>query len=147
MKSHLPNCRWLAVESEEAGRDWNRKAQSIDDHLEGLGMDLAEESVYLLYEDSPEAILEGDSLCQVARSVIGPKKTLSGDLKLKDWVQAPVHRSDLSATEWDDLLLECQKEWKILKKEGVKLASGFMIVVKRRLSPALSITSEVLFYE
>ena len=46
-KSLLPNCRFLGLESEALGRDWFEKSVFIDAHLDELGMELAEETVFL----------------------------------------------------------------------------------------------------
>lgn len=119
----------------------------IDSHLDELGMDLAEESVYLLFDRAPGAILAGEGQTMVARSVIGPKKNLSGELKQVDWIQAPVFRKVLISNDWDLMLGECLTEWENLQRKGEKLASDFMIVAKRRLLPELTLTVEVLFHE
>lgn len=147
MKSLLPNCRFLTLSSEEQGRDWASRSREIDDQLDHLGMDLAEESVYLLFDRAPGSVIEGEANCLVARSVIGPKKGLEGPLKLFDWVQAPVHRKVIQASDWDLVLEECYQEWENLHRQTQKLAAPFMIVAKRRLVPELTMTLEVLFHE
>lgn len=146
MESLLPNCRFLSLESDHLGKDWVEKTQEIDAQLDNLGMDLAEESVYLLFDRAPGAVMAGEALCQVARSVIGPKKDLSGPLHMNDWVQAPVHRKALRGPDWTQLLQECYSEWESLQRQGQKIASPFMIVAKRRLNPELSLSLEVLFH-
>lgn len=145
MKSILSNCRWLTLESEVLGKDWSEKAQEIDENLEGLGMDLAEETVFLLFDRSPGAISAGEGRCRVARSVIGPKRRLEGPLELVDWIQAPVHQITLKVGTWTEVLNQCYKEWENLQRQGHKPVSPFMILVKRRLEPELELKLEVLF--
>lgn len=147
MKSLLPNCRFLSIASEHLGKDWLEKSQFIDNQLDSLGLDLAEESVYLLFDQAPGAVMSGEAVCQIARSVIGPKKDLSGPLRLNDWVQALVHRKALQARDWDSVLQECYSEWENLQRQGQKIAASFMIVAKRRLIPELNLSLEVLFRE
>jgi hypothetical protein len=146
MKSLLPNCRFLSLASEHLGRDWLEKSQEIDGQLDSLGMDLAEESVYLLFDRAPGSVLAGEALCQVARSVIGPKKELTGELRMNDWVQTLVHRKALTATDWSLVLKECYIEWENLQRQSQKIAASFMIVAKRRLTPELVLSLEVLFH-
>lgn len=146
MNSFLPNCRFLSVESELLGKDWAEKSQIIDDQLDDLGMDLAEESVYLLFDRAPGSVKAGEAQCQIARSIVGPKKELQGNLAMRDWVQAPVHRKALKSSSWEDVLQECYTEWESLQRLGEATASPYMIVAKRRLVPELSLTLEVLFY-
>lgn len=146
MKSLLPNCRFLSIASEHLGKDWLEKSQKIDTQLDSMGMDLAEESVYLLFDRAPGSVMSGEAHCQIARSVIGPKKDLSGPLRLNDWVQAMVYRKELLASNWDQVLQECYVEWENLQRQGQKIAAPFMIVAKRRLVPELKLTLEVLFH-
>ena len=146
MESLLPNCRFLSLSSDHLGKDWVEKTQEIDAQLDNLGMDLAEESVYLLFDRAPGAVVAGEAVCRVARSVIGPKKDLTGTLRMNDWVQAPVHRKAISGADWTQILQECYAEWESLQRQGQKLASPFMIVAKRRLRPELTLSLEVLFH-
>ena len=145
-ESLLPNCRFLSLESEHLGRDWAHKSQEIDAQLDNLGLDLAEESVYLIYNRAPGSVLANEALCQIARSVIGPKKDLAGPLFMSDWSQSPVHRKSLKGPSWPQILQECYSEWESLQRQGQKVAAPFMIVAKRRLVPELSFTLEVVFH-
>ncbi len=147
MKSLLPNCRFLAFTSTELGRDWFELSRKIDGQLDDLGLDLAEESIYLLFNTAPGGVLAEEGMCQVARSVIGPKKNLEGPLRLFDWVQASVYRKPLASNDWDQVLEECYKEWENLQRAGHKLVAPFIIVAKRRLNPELILSLEVLFRE
>ncbi len=146
MKSLLPNCRFLSLASENQGKDWLEKSQEIDGQLESLGMDLAEESVYLLFDRAPGAVMAGEAQCEIARSVIGPKRDLTGPLHMNDWVQAQVHRKALKASDWNQILQECYLEWENLQRQSQKIAAPFMIVAKRRLIPELNLSLEVLFH-
>lgn len=146
MKTLLPNSRLLSIKSLESGRDWPVLSRLIDDQLDSLGMDLAEESVYLLFDSAPGSALKHLANCEVARSVIGPKKKLEGPLRLNDWVQASVYKKELnSASDWDEVLEECYREWENLQRQGQNLSAPFIIVAKRRLNPELILSLEVLF--
>lgn len=147
MKSLLPNARFLSLSSAELGRDWCELTRTIDGQLDNLGLDLAEESVYLLFDTAPGGVLAEEGVCEVARSVIGPRKNLEGPLRLSDWVQSPVHRKALTSNDWDEVLEECYREWEHLQRAGHKLAGPFIIVAKRRLIPELILSLEVLFRE
>jgi hypothetical protein len=149
MKALLPNARFLTLPSENLGRDWFEKSRQIDQSLPDLGMDLAEETIYLLYSRSPGAILEGSGECLIARAVVGPKRALEGDLRLEDWVQATVERLPLKRlSHWGELLEDCYREWENLHRQARQVAPAFMVVFKRRLeSPEGSwhLSAEVLF--
>lgn len=153
IKTLLPNARFLSLDSENLGQDWSQKAQGIDRQLSALSMDLAEESVFLLFDAAPGAILEGSGHCLIARSVIGPKRNLEGPLKLQDWVQAPVWRKVIGSRpglNWGGLLDECYQEWENLQRQGHHLKAPFMLVIKRRMEPnktELHLTVELLFGE
>ena len=146
MKSLLPNCRFLSLASESQGKDWMEKSELIDGQLDNLAMDLAEESVYLIFDRAPGAVIADEAHCLIARSVIGPKKNLEGAWRMTDWVQASVHRSPLQASEWSDVLQECYIEWESLQRQGQKIGPSFMIVAKRRLVPELNLKLEVIFH-
>jgi hypothetical protein len=135
--------RFLGMASDSSGSDWNKLSQMIDEELEKLGMDLAEESVYLVYSESPEKILKGAALCFVARSVIGPKKELSAPLSQKDWIAAPVHCQEVQGETFEDVLEGVVK----LSRKLSKGLQGFFLRVKRELKPELNIRVEVIFHE
>ena len=147
MKSLLPNCRFLGLTSAELGRDWLELSRKIDGQLDDLGMDLAEESVYLHFDTAPGGVLAEEGVCEVARSVIGPRRNLEGPLRLFDWVQAPVYKKSLLSNDWDLVLEECYQEWENLQRAGHKLVGPFIIVAKRRLNPELILSLEALFRE
>jgi hypothetical protein len=146
-KSILPNARLLCLSSESLGRDWAEKSHEVDLILGELSMDLSEESVYILFDRAPGAVLAGEGSCQIARSIIGPKKSLQQPFRLVDWVQADVYRKVLNSKDWESVLEDCYLEWENLQRSGAKLASPFMILVKRGLKPKLNLALEVLFYE
>ena len=133
--------------SENMGQDWLDCSRKIDASLDDLSLDLAEESVFILFDRAPGSVLAGEAQALVARSVIGPKKNLQGALKLQDWIQAPVFRKVILASDWDQILEESFKEWENLQRQGQTIAAPFMIVAKRRLTPELSLSVEVLFHE
>ena len=147
MNSYLANMRWLAVPSDSLGRDWFAKTQELDARLSLEGMDLAEESVYLLFSETPADILEGKGLCLVARSVIGPKKNVEAPLKLIDWVAAPVWRKEVSGESWEDILEKSFELHQEALKGSKKLAKSFGLCIRRKLIPELVTEVDVLFNE
>jgi hypothetical protein len=147
IKELLPNCRWLAVASDHLGRDWSELSRLIDEHLDEYGLDLAEESVYLLFDRAPGSIQVGEGHCLVGRSVIGPKKNLVGRLHFLDWVQRPVFKTKIIAADWPQIYQQCYLAWENLQRQGLKIGAPFMILAKRRLNPRLELELEVLFHE
>jgi hypothetical protein len=151
MKTILPNARFITLPSENSGRDWFEKSRQIDRQLAELSLDLAEETVYLLFDRSPGSILHGSGNCLVARSVIGPKRQLEGELGLQDWVQAPVHQYALKQIHhWEALLEECYQEWENLHRQALKLQAPFILAFKRQTEGQdgpLRLTAELLFWE
>jgi hypothetical protein len=145
MQSILPNLRWLTVPSDVLGEDWREKAQEIDDTLAALGMDLAEESVYLLFDRSPGAMAEGEGQCMIARPVVGPKKQLEAPFQLLDWKAAPVQIAEIGAATWPEVLGQAAGIWEDLIRKGQQPQRAFMLRVRRELRPYLTIVLEVLF--
>ena len=131
--------RLLGVASENRGEDWNALSIQIDDLLSGLGMDLAEEAVYLMFNQAPGSVLNHEGNCLVARSVVGPKKEPFPPFKLVDWVSAPVHRKILKATSWQNVLQESYLEWETRQKQNLKTAPRFILCLKRKLLDALEL--------
>jgi hypothetical protein len=151
MKTLFPNARFLTLESENLGRDWQEKAIEIHGHLSALSMDLAEESIFLFYDESPGALLEDRGRCQVARSVIGPWRDFEGALQLKDLSQSAVYQIPLKELgQWPDLFEQCYLEWEKLHTQGQKIHNHFMLVFKRRLvaltGESLNFSAEILFW-
>lgn len=147
MSSLFPNSRFLSLPSEHLGKDWFELSSVIDNFLEELGMELAEETVFLIFDRAPGAIIEGEGSCLVARSVIGAKKSVERPLQMTDFNQGTVHFKALVSSDWGVALKSCYLEWENLQRSAVKIASPFMILVKRRLTPELDVTLEVLFHE
>ena len=139
----LPNMRWLSMPSSFVGEDWREVSAKLDDMIAGSGWDLADESVYLLYDADPESALRGEASCKIARSVIGPKKDPGAAFSLTDWKAAQVFHKRLQATSWDGIFTESMNEWKKTEKNY----KVFMLCIKRRLNPALSIETEAIFAE
>lgn len=138
--SLLANLRWLCLPSDNLGGDWFDKSRHIDSCLEAEGFDLSEESVYLLFSDSPEKILNGVGQCLVARPVIGPLKEVKAPFKLIDWKAAPIWRETLQGATLDEILISAEGT----KKNAVK---GFYLRVKRDLSDELKLSVEGIFHE
>lgn len=147
MNSLLPNMRLLCLPSESLGQDWYEKEQELDQTLEGRGMDLAEESVYLLFSDTPTDILDGGGQCLVARSVIGPKIQVETPFHLIDWVAAPVWRERIQGETWMDLLGQAEDVRLKAEKGPRPLAKSFTLCVRRHLKTGLILETDVLFNE
>lgn len=135
--------RWLSLPSSFAGEDWKEVSAKVDEMLTTSGWDLAEESVYLLYDADPESVLKGEAQCKIARSVIGPKKDPGSPFLLSDWKAAPVFQKSLVATSWDGIFTESMNEW----KKTEKTYKVFMLCIKRRMNPSLSLETEAIFAE
>ena len=147
MNSFLSNMRLLCLPSELQGQDWYEKSLQLDESLEGHGMDLAHETVYLLFSETPQDTLDGQGRCLVARSVIGPKIQVETPFHLIDWVAAPVFRAELRSETWDQVLVEAQ-EWRSKAQRGPRpLAKSFTLSVRRSLKTGLILETEVLFSE
>ncbi len=142
----LPNQRFLSLPSENLGKDWFEKSQTIDLQLESLGLELSDENVFLIYDHPPGAIQAGEGRCLIARPVIGPKKELSAPFGIHDWVQANVWRNEISLNQWNELMQDSYGFWEELQRSNRKLGKAFMIIVKRSLVPKLEVSGEVLFY-
>lgn len=147
MNSLMPNMRWLCLISENLGADWYEKCISIDNRLEHEGLDLTEDSVYLLYSDSPEKVLEGHAQCMIARSVVGPKKTLTAPFVLVDWKSAPVWKFSLQGETLTEILKAAADLRKNLEKEQRIIARPFSLAIRRELSPVFKISVESIFHE
>jgi hypothetical protein len=79
--------------------------------------------------------------------VIGPKKNLVGQLHFLDWVQRPVFKTKIIASDWPQIYPQCYLAWENLQRQGLKIGAPFMILAKRRLNPHLELELEVLFHE
>ncbi len=139
--------RWLCLPSENLGQDWFEKAVEIDSILTEEGYDLSEESTYLLFSDNPEKILNGQGQCLIARPVIGPKKVVSEPMKLLDWTAAPVWQEKVHGETFHDILLASQSARQSAIKGRKPYAEPFSLCVRRRLTPALILSIEVIFHE
>ncbi|WP_408097037.1 hypothetical protein ACJVC5_18540 [Peredibacter sp. HCB2-198] len=139
--------RWICLPSEDRGQDWLVKSQELDARLPHEGMDLAEETVYLLFSGTPSEMLEGNGRTLIARSVIGPKKNLERPFELVDWKAAPVWRERLQGETLTELLEDAEAKRFRGEKEGRAFAKPFSICVRRRLVPGLKLETEVIFHE
>lgn len=145
--SLLANLRWLCLPSENLGGDWFSIGQKIDSCLEAEGFDLSEESVYLLFSDSPEKILEGEGQCLVARPVIGPLKEVKAPFKLIDWKAAPVWLEGLSGASLEEILTQAATARKNAVKGTREFSKSFYLRVRRQLQDELKLTVEGIFHE
>lgn len=147
MNSLLGNMRWLCLPSENLGHDWFDKGREIDSLLPQLGLDLAEESTFLIFSTNPSDVLEGRGQCLVARPVIGPKKSVEAPLALLDWKAAPVWQETLQGETLVELL-ENAEEARLKAQKGQRpFADSFSLCVRRRLTPELRITVDSIFHE
>lgn len=144
MEQMLPNLRWLCLPSEHLGEDWQQKSAQIDEMLPQWSMDLSEESVFLIYDRAPGAVLEGEGHCLVARPVIGPKRELSAPYKLVDWSQSAVFRKNLQGETFEAVFHEAFEAWQELQRKAISTAPSFMLRLSRRLSPELSFQAELI---
>ena len=142
----LPNMRLLSIQSENLGEDWFSKSLELDQKIQIDGFDLAEESIFLIFDRSPGSLIEGLGTCQVSRSVIGPKKIVVGDFTLSDWVSAPVHKEVLKSKNWTEIFPEAFTHWENLQKANKKISSTFFIKLTRRLKPGLDLGIEAYFH-
>lgn len=143
----MANMRWLCLPSENLGNDWFDKSRQIDTVLSELGMDLAEESTFLLFSKPPSDILEGNGQCLIARPVIGPKKNVEAPLALVDWKAAPVWQETLQGDTLVEIL-ECAEEVRLKAQKGQKpFADAFSLRIRRWLKPDLEITVDSFFHE
>jgi hypothetical protein len=145
--SLLANLRWLCLPSDNLGADWFQKSGQIDSCLEAEGFDLSEESVYLLFSDSPDRILEGVGQCLIARPVIGPLKEVKAPFKLIDWKAAPVWQETLSGATLDEILTNAQAEKTNAVKGTRDFEKSFYLRVKRTLKGELNLSVEGIFHE
>lgn len=147
-KIQLPNLRWIATESEHLGRDWFEKTLALDALIENLGLQLWEESVFFLFSNAPEAVLEGRAQCLIARPVVGPWKELTPPFIMKDWTS-----SQMTCVSWErdvfseQSLIEVVRSLSAFGLSHKQLASPFMLSLKRELRPELRITLEAYFPE
>lgn len=139
----LPNMRWLSLPSSFVGEDWKEVSAKLDETIITSGLDLAEESIYVLYDADPERAFKGEAHCRIARSVIGPKKDPGAPFTLSDWRAAHVFQKRLEATSWDGIFTESMNEWKKTEKNY----KVFMLCIRRRMNPALSLETEAIFAE
>ena len=146
-KALLPNIRWLLLPSEEKGEDWENKVLMIDNALEPLGYELAEESVYLIYSHSASQTLDGRGQCFIGRPVIGPKKDLEGPFVLRDWIAATVWKETLSGRTLEELLHGISSVVQGLNSQKKQQEEGFIICLRRKLEPRLTISIEAIFPE
>lgn len=123
----LSNMRFICLPSEKEGEDWMEKASEIDRFLSLGQWELAEESVYILF-NQPEV--------QVARPVIGPRVAVERPFMLIDWTTAPVERKLLQGLNWGDIFDQISNE---------KAERSFILCLKRRLGSSLELSVEVIF--
>jgi hypothetical protein len=145
--SLLANLRWLCLPSDDLGADWFDKCHVIDQHLEAEGFDLSEESVYLLFTENPEKVLNGEGYCLVARPVIGPLKEVTPPLQLIDWKAAPVWLEKLQGETLEEVLISA-KDAKAKAIKGTReFKNSFYLRVKRELTDKLHLSVEGIFHE
>ena len=142
----LSNQRFLTIPSDNLGRDWFEKTQRLDQQLEPLGLELAEEVVYLMFDRSPGGILAEEGRCLISRSVIGPKRNMTLPFGQHDWIQSHVWSKLVDLNDWGNLLKDCYGVWEELQRSNKNISPAFMITIKRTLNPKLVVVGEILFY-
>lgn len=145
--SLLANMRWLCLPSENLGADWFQKSSQIDSCLEAEGFDLSEESVYLLYSESPENVLKGEGQCLIARPVIGPLKEVKAPFKLIDWKAAPVWQEKLPGATLEEILNHARSAKQNAVKGSDEFQNSFYLCVRRSLKGELNLSVEGIFHE
>ena len=145
--SLLANLRWLCLPSDNLGGDWFDKSRQIDSCLDAEGFDLSEESVYLLFSDSPEKILDGVGQCLVARPVIGPLKELKAPFKLIDWKAASVWQETLPGRTLEEILNAASSAKRNALKGSREFKNSFYLRVGRHLQDELNLAVEGIFHE
>lgn len=144
----LSNMRWLTLPSEAMGEDWAQKTAQIDELILHEGVDLAEESVFLIFNRAPGSILDKVGECVIGRSVIGPKKEYKSPFKLLDWTAGEVIMEPLKSSEWESVLLECLTHWENLHRANKPIAGPFMLKLDRRIhEQKLHLSTSVIFHE
>jgi hypothetical protein len=147
LNSILPNMRLVSLPSQGLGEDWYEIITQIDELTPTWGMDLAEESVFLLFNRSPGSVLHGEGQCQIARSLIGPLVKLEPPFELTDWISSPVYRNSVAASLWPEVLQEAFAQWQELQRQGKKVRTGFILCLKRGLKPELRLELDAIFNE
>lgn len=143
----LPNTRLIGVPSSGAGEDWFILCHKLDRSLAEFGMELAEESIYLLFDRSPGALANGEGTCLVARPVIGPRRDPPSPYILKDLVRSQVYTHEISRNSLPEVLDDAQSVWEDLQRRGKKVGNGFSICIQRRLRPELALKAQLIFTE
>lgn len=141
----ISNMRLLLLPSEAGGQDWNELSREVDDFVTREGLDLAEESVFILFDRAPAAVAEGEGQVRVGRSVIGPRKEYPSPFLVEDFVSASVFLQELEDKHWDGVLAVSQGLWEELQRRGQLRSSSFIIKLSRRLGPQLTLKTEVFF--
>ncbi len=139
----LPNMRLYCLPSSFSGEDWRETCQKIDEAVANLGYDLAQESVYLLYDSDPESVFRGEAQCKIGRSVIGPKKSPERPFELIDWKSSPVYSKVLGGKTWDEIFQDSIQIWKS-SSQNYKV---FILRIDRKLESALSLSITAIFAE
>ena len=143
----LPNARFLGLPSQSSGRDWDELIPKIDNVMDEIGLNLAEETIVLIFSQGIEPTLEDDVECKVCRPVTGPKRQPPAPFIMEDWDQKFVHSFSLGSLGWDEVSHESLKIRDQLEREGKKLKKEMILLLKRRLVPELKLSLEVVFYE
>lgn len=139
--SFVENLRFLSLPSEVLGLDWFDLSLQIDQTLDSLKMDLADESIYLIYRNLTQSSILDDCSCRVARSVVGPKLELEGPLLCEDVVSGPVLQYQVSNSPLREILDHALHEAQTHEKNTI------FIRVKRQLTGLeLSTGIEVLIH-
>lgn len=147
IETFLPNLRLLTIPSDGMGEDWFQKSLALDAELSNLSLDIAEESVFILFSNSPSDVLENIGRCLIARPVIGSKSDLVGPYGLQDYVSQKVWATELSGSTFTNVLEQAEEAWTKASFKGKILKDEFILKVRRQIKPNLAVTLEAIFHE
>lgn len=147
IQNQLPNLRLLALPSGGFGEDWLKKSQILDQELEQLNYELAEESVYLLFSHGPSEVLDQAGTCLVARPVIGAQKEVPSPYQLMDFESQMTWKLELKSSSFVEVLEEVEEAWTKASFKGKILKAEFILRITRRLNPVQGLSLEAIFLE
>ena len=147
IETFLPNLRLITIPSDGMGEDWFKKSIALDGELSNLSLDIAEETVFLLFSNSPSDALENFGRCLIARSVIGPKSDIARPYALLDYMSQKVWSVELSGPTFTNVLEQAEEAWTKASVTGKILKEEFILKVSRQIKPNLEVKVEAIFHE
>jgi hypothetical protein len=139
--------RMLCMPSDDSGQDWHQKSLELEQIAPQLGLELAEEATYLIFDRAPGAVMAGEGHCLVGRSMIGPKIRPPGPYQLIDWQAAEVHLVEIPFNStWNEALSAAQTTWENLHRANLAVGPKFYLRLRRGLSDGLKLGIDGLFH-